>query len=118
VSIGDECTLNAYSVIQCHSMEDGAFKVEGITIGPRCTLAVKAFIHYGVTIGDGAVIEADSFLMKGEEVPAYGRFGGNPASPMSPNPWSPQMPAPTEPGDSQPGGQIRGVAYAPSRDGQ
>lgn len=118
VSIGDECTLNAYSVIQCHSMEDGAFKVEGISIGPRCTLAMKAFIHYGVTIGEGAVIEADSFLMKGEEVPAYARFGGNPASSMSPAPWSPHTPAPTEPGDSQPHGQIHPVASAPSRDGQ
>ena len=26
VTIGDDCTLNAGSVIQCHSMEDGIFK--------------------------------------------------------------------------------------------
>jgi hypothetical protein len=30
-------------------------------------------------MGDGSVIETDSFLMKGEEVPAHRRFGGNPA---------------------------------------
>ena len=28
VTIGDECTLNAGSVIQCHSMEDGIFKAD------------------------------------------------------------------------------------------
>jgi acetyltransferase-like isoleucine patch superfamily enzyme len=37
-------------------------------------------VHYGVSIGDGAVLEADSFLMKGEEIPAYQRWGGNPAT--------------------------------------
>jgi hypothetical protein len=32
-----------------------------------------------VTIGDGAEIAADSFLMKGEEVPARTLWGANPA---------------------------------------
>jgi non-ribosomal peptide synthetase-like protein len=79
VTIGDDCTLNAQSLIQCHSMEDGAFKLDGTTVGDDCTLGVNSFVHYGVTIGDGAFIEADSFLMKGEEVPAGATFGGNPA---------------------------------------
>lgn len=82
VSLGDNCMLNAGSVIQCHSMEDGAFKLEGIRIGSDCTLGVKSFVHYGVAMADGAVLEVDSFLMKGEEVPPNGWFGGNPASSM------------------------------------
>lgn len=36
-------------------------------------------MHYGVTIHDEAVLEADSFLMKGSDVPAGSRYGGNPA---------------------------------------
>lgn len=32
-----------------------------------------------MTISDGAHLEADSFLMKGSEVPAGSRYGGNPA---------------------------------------
>ena len=48
-------------------------------IGAGCTLGVGAFVHYGVTIGDGAVLAPDSFLMKGEEVPPHARWGGNPA---------------------------------------
>ncbi|MBT8160391.1 amino acid adenylation domain-containing protein [Arthrobacter sp. GN70] len=79
VSIGDYCTLNAGSVVQCHSMEDGAFKLDAVSIGPGCTLGVGAFVHYGTTMHEGAELKADSFLMKGEDVPAKGVFGGNPA---------------------------------------
>jgi non-ribosomal peptide synthetase-like protein len=82
-AIGDRCTLNAGSVIQCHSQEDGAFKSDRITIGSDCTLGVGAFLHYGVTVGDGAVLDADSFLMKGEMVPQQAWWGGNPARPIT-----------------------------------
>ena len=35
-----------------------------------------------MTMGEGAVLAADSFLMKGEEMPAGARWGGNPAREM------------------------------------
>ncbi len=79
VTIGDDCTLNAGTVIQCHSQEDGAFKSDRTAIGAGCTLGVGAFVHYGVTMGEGAVLAPDSFLMKGEEIPQRARWGGNPA---------------------------------------
>lgn len=79
-AVGDDTTLNAASKIQCHSQEDGTFKSDRTTIGAGCTLGVSAFVHYGVRIGDGAVLAADSFLMKGEEIPQYARWGGNPAT--------------------------------------
>ncbi|MFH0518482.1 Pls/PosA family non-ribosomal peptide synthetase [Streptomyces sp. M41] len=81
VTIGDGCTLNAGSVLQCHSQEDGTFKSDRSAIGARCTLGVGAFVHYGVTIGDDAALAADAFLMKGETVPAHARWAGNPARP-------------------------------------
>ncbi|WP_328867912.1 Pls/PosA family non-ribosomal peptide synthetase [Streptomyces sp. NBC_00304] len=79
VTIGDRATLNAGSVVQCHSQEDGAFKSARTTIGSHCTLGVGAFVHYGVTIDDGAALAPDSFLMKGESVPGDALWGGNPA---------------------------------------
>ena len=82
VTIGDYCTLNAGSTIQCHSQEDGTFKLDRITIGAGCTIGVGAWVHYGVTMGDGAVLAPDSFLMKGEEIPQHARWGGNPAREM------------------------------------
>jgi non-ribosomal peptide synthetase-like protein len=81
-TVGDECTLNAGSTIQCHSQEDGTFKSDYSTIGNGCTLGAGALVHYGVTMGDGSVLAADAFLMKGEEVPAHAHWGGNPAREM------------------------------------
>ena len=81
-TVGHDCTLNAGSVVQCHSQEDGGFKSDYTVIGAGCTLGVNAFIHYGVTVGDGAVLATDSFLMKGEEMPPNATWGGNPAKQM------------------------------------
>jgi non-ribosomal peptide synthetase-like protein len=79
VTVGDFCTLNAGSTIQCHSQEDGGFKSDRITIGDGVTVGVGAWVHYGVAMGDRSELAPDSFLMKGEEVPAGARWGGNPA---------------------------------------
>jgi non-ribosomal peptide synthetase-like protein len=78
-TVGDECVLNYRSKIQCHSQEDGTFKSDKTAIGAGCTIGTGAFVHYGVTMGEGAVLAADSFLMKGEDVPPHARWGGNPA---------------------------------------
>jgi non-ribosomal peptide synthetase-like protein len=79
LTAGDDCTLNAGSVLQCHSLEDGTFKSDRTRVGARCTLGPAAFVHYGVTMHDDAVLTADAFLMKGEEVPAGAIWRGNPA---------------------------------------
>jgi non-ribosomal peptide synthetase-like protein len=81
-AIGDESVLNYRSKIQCHSQEDGTFKCDRTTLGAGCTLGVGAFVLYGVTMGDSSSLATDSFLMKGEEVPAHARWGGNPAKEM------------------------------------
>jgi hypothetical protein len=81
VTIGDACTLNAGSSLWCHSLEDGTFKSDHIKIGADVTLGIGAFVHYGVTMGDGAILDSDSFLMKGEEVTAKHNWHGNPARP-------------------------------------
>ncbi len=84
VTVGDYVTMNASSGAQTHSQEDGAFKSDRTVIGAGVTLGVASFVHYGVTIGDGAVLAADSFLMKGEQVPAEEYWAGNPAQPAEP----------------------------------
>ena len=53
VTIGDDAVLNAGSVIQCHSLEDGFFKSDYTAIGAGATIGVKAFVHYGVQDGRG-----------------------------------------------------------------
>ena len=80
VHIGDDVVLNAGSVLQAHSLEDGAFKSDHIVIGHGATVGPRAFVHYGTVVHEGAVIDADAFLMKGQEVPAHTRWRGNPAA--------------------------------------
>jgi non-ribosomal peptide synthetase-like protein len=80
ITIGDEAILNAGSTIQAHSLEDGVFKSDRITVGPTATVGPRAFVHYGTTVREGAVLEADSFLMKGEEVGRSEGWWGNPAA--------------------------------------
>jgi non-ribosomal peptide synthetase-like protein len=82
VTIGDACTLNEMSGIQCHSQEDGTFKSDYSTLGSNVTLGTGSLVHYGVTVGDGAELTTDCFLMKGEQVPPHARWGGNPATEM------------------------------------
>ncbi|MEU3352845.1 Pls/PosA family non-ribosomal peptide synthetase [Streptomyces sp. NPDC037389] len=81
--VGDNCALNAGSTLQGHSLEDGVFKSRHITIGDDCAIGTSAFVHYGVVIDDNAHVDADSFLMKGEHVPAHTRWRGNPAAELA-----------------------------------
>jgi len=81
-AVGDECVLNHESKIQCDSQEDGTYKSGPTALGAGCTVGVNAFVHYGVTMGDGSALAADSFLMKGETVPPCARWAGNPAREM------------------------------------
>ena len=55
------------------------FKSDYIRIGSGCSIACGAFVHYGVTMGDQVVLEADSFLMKGETLDPSTTWRGNPA---------------------------------------
>ena len=79
VEIEDEANLNVASVIQAHSLEEGVFKSDYVRIGRGCAIGPGAFVHYGVTMNEKTVLDADSFLMKGEITPPRSRWRGNPA---------------------------------------
>jgi non-ribosomal peptide synthetase-like protein len=79
ISVGDYATLNEASTIQCHSLEEGVFKSDRISIGRGATIGTKAFVHYGTRVGENAVIAPDSFLMKGEAPEPGTIWQGNPA---------------------------------------
>ena len=118
VTIGDDCTLNAGCKIQCHSQEDGAFKSDRVTVGAGCTFGVGALVHYGVTMGDGAVLAPDSFLMKGEEVPQHARWGGNPAREIPDDHYQPGQRAQLAGQHGQPAGLRRRLRQLQRRIGQ
>ena len=80
--IGDYANLNEGCVLQAHSLEEGVFKSDHIRLGSGCSVGPGAFVHYGVSMGDHVVLDADSFLMKGEVLDAYTGWRGNPAKLM------------------------------------
>ena len=77
--VGDYANINEGAVLQAHSLEEGVFKSDHIRVGNGCSIGPGAFVHYGVTMGDHAVLDADSFLMKGETLDSYTGWRGNPA---------------------------------------
>jgi non-ribosomal peptide synthetase-like protein len=79
-SVGSDTTLNMACLLQGHSLEDGIFTSDRISIGSGCTVGTGAFVHYGVTMEDGALLEADSFAMKGSAIHRDARWLGNPAT--------------------------------------
>ena len=79
VTIGDDCTLNEMSTIQCHSQEDGTFKSDYSTLGCNVTLGTAAHVHYGVTIGDGAELDHRLLPDEGRGGPAVRTLGRQPS---------------------------------------
>ena len=66
-------------MLQAHSLEEGVFKSDHIRMGSGCSIGPGAFVHYGVTMGDHVVLDADCFLMKGEVLDSHTGWRGNPA---------------------------------------
>ena len=77
--IDDYACINEGCVLQAHSLEEGVFKSDFIKIGKGCSIGPSAFVHYGVSLGDYSILDADSFLMKGERLDPCTRWRGNPA---------------------------------------
>jgi non-ribosomal peptide synthetase-like protein len=77
--VGDYANLNEGCVLQAHSLEEGVFKSDYIRLGNRCSVGPGALIHYGVSTGDDVVLDANSFLMKGEILDSHTGWCGNPA---------------------------------------
>ncbi len=77
--VGDYANINEGAVLQAHSLEEGVFKSDYVRLGNGCSVGPGAFVHYGVTMGDHVVLDADSFLMKGEILDSHTGWRGNPA---------------------------------------
>ncbi len=82
VRIADGACINADVSIQAHSLEDGLFKSDRITIGAHCSIGPMAYVHYGTRLGANTIVSSDAFVMKGTETAPFSRWSGNPATPV------------------------------------
>ncbi|HEY4330008.1 MAG TPA: Pls/PosA family non-ribosomal peptide synthetase, partial [Phycisphaerae bacterium] len=79
ITLGDDAILNGEATIQTHLFEDRVMKMSRVHIGARCSVGASAVVLYDTTMGDGALLEELSLLMKGESLPPRTRWHGTPA---------------------------------------
>ncbi|PRA04025.1 amino acid adenylation protein [Arthrobacter sp. MYb229] len=78
ISIGDGASINRGTVLQTHLFHDRIMRLEEVHLGAQATLAPNGVILPGSRIGDAAAIGPCSLVMRSEQVPANGRWRGNP----------------------------------------
>jgi non-ribosomal peptide synthetase-like protein len=79
IRVDDEAALNEDANLQTHLFEDRVMKVDGVQVGKRCTVGLKATVLYDTKLEDDAALGDLSLLMKGETLPAGTRWQGTPA---------------------------------------
>ena len=81
VTIGEKCCIgkDVYIMTGSHRLSSPKFELitAPVTIGDCAWVATRAFIHKGVTIGEGAVVGACAVVTK--DVAPWTVVGGNPA---------------------------------------
>ncbi len=78
VRIGDGASVNRGVVVQTHLFHDRLLRMDGITVGAGATLGPHSIVLLGSEVGPGTVVGPCSLLMRGESLPADGRWLGNP----------------------------------------
>ena len=83
--IGDFCSIGA----NCHFIVDSGptasprllvkypIGASPITVGNHCHIGASCMVIAGVTIGEGAIVQPNSFVNR--DIPSYTVYGGNPA---------------------------------------
>lgn len=79
VHIQSGSALNFGSTIQTHLFEDRVMKMSVVDIGKCCTVGAMSVVLYDSKIGDHAILDGLSLLMKGESLPASTKWQGSPS---------------------------------------
>ncbi len=83
VEVGDYAALNVGATIQTHLFEDRVMKSSHLKIGEGCSVGNMAVILYDTVMQPGSSLGPLSLLMKGETLPARGRWHGIPTQPVA-----------------------------------
>jgi non-ribosomal peptide synthetase-like protein len=82
VRVGDDACVGASASLQTHLFEDRVMKMSTVTLGEGSTVGARAVVLYDARLAAGAVLDPLSLAMKGESLPAGGRWRGIPAGPV------------------------------------
>ncbi|MGL5741209.1 MAG: Pls/PosA family non-ribosomal peptide synthetase [Legionella sp.] len=83
ITIGDDVSINAETIIQTHLYEDRIFKVSNVTIGSGCNVGVGSIVLYNTFMEDNSSLGSLSLLMKGECLPENTHWAGIPAQSLA-----------------------------------
>lgn len=83
ITIQDEVSLNAETLIDTHLYEDRIFKMSTIRLEQGCTVGTGSIILYNTVMEKNSNLGNLSLLMKGEILPANTSWHGSPAQPIS-----------------------------------
>jgi non-ribosomal peptide synthetase-like protein len=79
VKIEDEAAINFNVTMQTHLFEDRVMKMSYLRIGKRCVVGNEAVVLYDTVMEEGSKLGSLSLLMKGETLPSWTSWEGNPA---------------------------------------
>ena len=79
VKIEDEAAINFNATMQTHLFEDRVMKMSHLKIGKRCAVGSEAVVLYDTVMEEGSKLGSLSLLMKGETLPSWTSWEGNPA---------------------------------------
>ncbi len=80
LQIDDDATVSCH--LQLHSFEDRVLKLGYSRFGARSTVAAGALVLYGADIGEDAIVEEQSVVMKHEHLSPGSRYAGVPTRPL------------------------------------
>jgi non-ribosomal peptide synthetase-like protein len=78
IRLGDAATVNRGCVVQTHLFHDRIMRMDTVTLDAGATLGPHGIVLPGVIVGAHATVGPASLVMRGEHVPAAGRWLGNP----------------------------------------
>lgn len=81
VSLGDGAVINRGCVIQTHLFQDRILRLGTIRLAAGSTLGPHSITLLDTDFGTASSVGANSLVMRGETLRAYGRFAGNPVAP-------------------------------------
>lgn len=79
VCVGDNASINFHATMQTHLFEDRVMKMSYMNIGEKCSVGSGSVVLYDTRMEEGSKLGSLSLLMKGETLPAWSSWQGNPA---------------------------------------
>jgi non-ribosomal peptide synthetase-like protein len=81
VRLGDGCAVNRGCVLQTHLFHDRVMSMDRVTLAAGASLGPHSVALPGSAVGRGTTVGAGSLVLRGDELPAGGRWAGNPVAP-------------------------------------